>query len=123
MKKIFPIFTLLTLFCVGTFAQQKNIELSFCKLSLSEDVKQSNITFTNRYYFKIDGKGIPLKISRISGFKFINDREIENCISAWKFENFAKNSYFIIEFIWEHGVGWHPMKIRGKNYFKAVKPS
>ena len=123
MKTFFTLFVLLAFLCTGAFAQQKNVESSFCKLSLSEDVKQSHATFTNRYYFRIDSDGKPLKISRINGFDFINDDEVKDCILAWKFENFSENSYFIIEIGWKHGVGWQPMKIRSKNYTKTVKPS
>ena len=123
MKTFFAISFLLTFLCLSASAQQKNVESSFCKLSLSEDIKRSHATFTNRYYFRLNGSGKPLKISRVSGFDFINDDEVKDCISNWKFENFAENSYFIIEIAWKHGVGWQPMKIRSKNYSKTVKPS
>jgi hypothetical protein len=125
MKTIFTLLTFLVILCCATddaSAQEKKVDALFCKLSLSEHTKQSNITFTNRYFFRIDSNGKPLKISRVSGYDFISDDEVRDCINDWKFEGFTENTSFIIEIAWQHGVGWMPMKIRSKGYSKTVKP-
>ena len=125
MKTIFPLLAFLVVLCCATdnaFAQEKKVDASFCKLSLSEHTKQANITFTNRFFFRIDSNGKLLKMRRLGGYDFINDVEVKDCINDWKFEGFTENTSFIIEITWQHAVGWLPMKIRSKDYSKTVKP-
>ena len=125
MKIIFTQFTILIVFCLLSFnasAQKKKVEASFCKLSLSESIKQANATFTNHYFFRVDANGNPTEIRRLRGYDFINDDEVRDCIIDWNFSGFSEKTSFIIAITWKHGVGWLPMKIISKGYSKTVKP-
>ena len=108
--------------CQNTYAQKKTVEASFCKISLSEHTIQSNITFSNRYFFRIGINNRPIKISRIIGYDFIDDEEVKECVNGWTFKNFAENTSVIIEISWQHGVGWQPIQIRSKGFSKNLKP-
>lgn len=106
----------------NTYAQKKIVQASFCKISLSEHTKQSTTTFSNRYFFRIGVDNKPIKISRISGYDFIDDDEVKNCVNGWTFKNFVENTSFIIEIGWQHAVGWQPIRIRSKGYSINLKP-
>jgi len=112
--------------CVIAFGITKNVEAqkrevlsSFCQLSLSEELKQSNTSFTYGFTFKIDQNGKPFEIKRTLG-KYVADEEVKSCLDNWKFSGFAENSRVSVYFAWKHGVGWIHMKIISKDFSQVV---
>jgi hypothetical protein len=118
MKIVFVICFLITFpLIVNCQASQakKEVLSSFCQLSLSEYLRQANLSFTDSYVFKIDVGGKPVEI-RNSRSKYTNEEEAVSCISTWKFSGIAPNSVFHVYFSWKHGVGWTQMEIKGKEF-------
>lgn len=98
---------------------QKEVLSSFCRLSLSAELKQSNTSFTEGFRFKVDRNGKPFDIKRVSG-KFVDEEEVKSCLEKWKLSGFAENSLFSVFFAWKHGIGWIHMKILSKDLSQVV---
>ncbi len=126
MKIVVVVFIFLTFsftFAANVHSQKKQVEASFCELSLSESIKQANASFGNRYIFRLDKNNKPVKIDRLTGYDFINDEEAKSCISNWTFENFEENTRVVVSFYWKHMYGWQPILITSKGFSKTVKRS
>ena len=110
-------------FCIVLNAKsvnaQREVLSSFCQLSLPEEVKQSNICFTDGFAFKIDKNGKPVDIERVLG-KYVKAEQIKSCLATWKFTGFAENSRVSVYFSWKHGTGWTQMKIISKDFSQVV---
>lgn len=98
---------------------QRDVLSSFCQLTLSEDLKQSNLSFSEGFTFKIDKDGRPSVVERVLG-KYINEEEVKSCLKNWKFSGFLENTRFSVYFTWKHGVGWTKMRIRSKDFSQVV---
>lgn len=125
MKTFLILIFLLTVYCIlaeNNYAQKKQVQISFCKPSLPEQIKQVNATFTNYYFFRIDANNRPIKFRKLSGVNFINNDEVETCVNSWSFKNFSENTSFVVQIGWQHGYGWQPITIRSKDYSKTIKP-
>jgi len=121
MKIIVIVCCLVTFLSVGAQSAdaQKEVLSSFCQLSLSDDLKHSNTSFTEGFSFKIDQNGKPFDIKRVSG-KFVDEEQVKSCIENWKLSGFAENTRFSVFFAWKHGVGWVHMKILSKDFSQVV---
>ena len=98
---------------------QKQVLSSFCQLSLSEDLKQSNLSFTDGFTFKLDKHGRPVGVKRTLG-KYVKEEQVRSCLDNWKFSGFAENSRVSVYFSWKHGVGWTQMRITSKDFARVV---
>lgn len=98
---------------------QKEVLSSFCQLSLSEELKQSNISFTDGFTFKLDKNGKPFDIERTLG-KYVEEEQVKSCLDSWKFSGFAENSRVSVYFSWKHGVGWTQMRITSKDFSQVI---
>jgi hypothetical protein len=121
MKIIVIVCCLVSFLNVGTKRAdaQKEVLSSFCHLSLSDDLKHSNTSFTDGFTFKIDQNGKPFDIKRVLG-KYVDESEVKSCLENWKLSGFAENSRFSVYFSWKHGVGWTQMRISGKDFSQVV---
>ena len=121
MKIIVIVCCLVAFLSVGAKSAdaQKEVLSSFCQLSLSDDLKHSNTSFTEGFSFKIDQNGKPFDIKRVSG-KFVDEEEVKSCLDNWKLSGFAENTRFSVFFAWKHGVGWVHMKILSKDFSQVV---
>lgn len=98
---------------------QKEVLSSFCRLSLSEELKQSNISFTDGFTFRLDKDGKPIDVKRTLG-KYVEEEQVKSCLDNWKFSGFAENSRVSVYFSWKHGVGWTQMRITSKDFSQVV---
>jgi hypothetical protein len=121
MKIIAVVCCLIAFFTVSTksVSAQKEVLSSFCQLSLSEERKQSNLSFTDGFRFKVDRNGRAFDIKRVSG-RFVNEEQVKSCLENWKLSGFAENSLFSVFFAWKHGIGWIHMKIISKDFSQVV---
>ncbi len=103
-----------------TGSAQKEALLSFCQLSLSEQRKQANLSFTDGFVFKVDKNGKPAEIRRIFG-KWVDDQEVSSCVSNWQFSGFEEDRRVIVTFGWKHGVGWAGMRVVSKDFSQVVR--
>ncbi len=99
----------------STETHKRKILSSFCQLSLSDEMKQSYLSFTDTYSFKIDDNGIPVEIRKAQA-KYTNEEEVKACLEEWKLKGFASGATFHVEFSWKHGIGWVQMRISSKNF-------
>jgi hypothetical protein len=121
MKIIIVACCLVAFLSVGAISAdaQKEVLSSFCRPSLSDELKQSNTSFTEGFRFKIDRNGKPFDIKRVSG-KFVDEEQVKSCLENWKLSGFAENSLFSVFFAWKHGIGWIHMKILSKDFSQVV---
>lgn len=121
MKIIAVVCCLIVCINIGakSVSAQKEVLSSFCRPSLSDELKQSNTSFTEGFRFKIDQNGKPFDIKRVSG-KFVNEEQVRSCLENWKLSGFAENTRFSVYFAWKHGVGWVHMKILSKDFSQVV---
>ena len=98
---------------------QKEVLSSFCRLALSEELKQSNVSFTDGFTFKLDKDGKPIDIKRTLG-KYVEEEQVRTCLDNWKFSGFSENSRVSVYFSWKHGVGWTQMRITSRNFSQIV---
>lgn len=106
-------------FSVRSVNAQKEALSSFCQLSLSDELKQSNISFTDGFTFRIDNNGTPLKLTRILG-KYTDNAQVKSCLNNWRFSGFGENSRFSVYFSWKHGIGWTQMRITSKDFTQIM---
>lgn len=121
MKIIVGVCCLIAFLSINTKSvnAQKEVLSSFCQLSLSEELMQSNISFTEGFTFKIDKNGKPIDIKRTLG-KYVEEEQVKSCLDNWKFSGFVENSRFSVYFSWKHGVGWTQMRITNKDFSQVV---
>ncbi len=117
-KSVFGFFFVLSVQQV-VVAQDRKALISFCNLSVNEEVNQANTHFTNRYRFRITEEGKPTSIS-VANSKFVKLEDIEACLTDWKFVGFSKKNLFVLYLKWEHGVGWSEMKIISKDFSQTI---
>jgi hypothetical protein len=98
---------------------QKKVLSSFCQLSLSDELMQSNISFMEGFSFKVDKNGKSIDVKRILG-KYVDEEQVSNCLTKWQFSGFAENSRVSVYFSWKHGLGWTQMKIISKDFSEVV---
>lgn len=118
MKTFVGVCCLVAFFSISVNAQRE-VLLSFCQLSLSEELKQSNVSFTDGFTFKIDKNGKPIDIKRTLG-KYVKEEQVKSCLDNWKFSGFAENSRVSVYFTWKHGVGWIQMRVISKDFAQVV---
>jgi|SRR5215510_8232328 len=95
--------------------QQKVVLSSFCQVSIADEIKQANMTFTEIYSFKISKTGAPSDVSAVK-VRFTRLEDIVDCLKEWRFKGFDEGSICHVEFSWKHGIGWVQMRISSKNY-------
>lgn len=125
--KLISAFSILILSAVFCFSQEKykpktEVLFSFCPLSISDGLRQGNFTSTDYYAFKIDKEGKPFDVKRVV-WRFVDDKEVEQCLSNWKFTGFAENTRFTVSFAWQHIYGWTTMQLRSKGFFQTLRQS
>jgi hypothetical protein len=98
---------------------KRQILSSFCQPSLSEDLKQSSLSFTDIYSFKIDESGSPIEIKSFRA-GYTNVEEIKDCLKEWKLKGFITGAIFHVELSWKHGVGWMRMRISTNNFSQVT---
>ncbi|MEZ5421911.1 MAG: hypothetical protein R2682_02295 [Pyrinomonadaceae bacterium] len=83
---------------LGTYGNgDRKILSSFCDLSLSEQTKDGNITFTDSYAFRVGSDNSPKDIKPFKA-KFTQLKDVEACLQDWKLVGFSSNSVFHVEF-------------------------
>jgi len=94
---------------------QKTILSSFCQVSVADEIKQANMTFTETYSLSISKTGAPSGVRAVK-VRFTRLEEIVDCLKEWRFKGFDEGSTCHAEFSWKHGIGWAQMRISCKNF-------
>ena len=110
-------------FANQTFAQNSETEVSFCQFPISDSAKLGHSNFSLIYTFRINMEGKPTKIKTLRDFPIaqVNEKQVIDCISEWKFFNLQNNTFLIAHFKWQHGQGWSEIVIEGKGFKQKIK--
>src|SRR5215475_6963509 len=98
--------------------EKRSLLSSFCQFSLSEQLIQTNISFSEIYTFTLSENGKALGIKRVSG-EHLDLKEVTRCINRWEFFGFAPRSRVTVSFTWRHAVGWTEMKVISKDFIQT----
>lgn len=101
-------------------SEAQRVEIAFCQFLLSDDLKQSNTSFTVSYSFRVDENGRPIDIKRVLG-KDLFDDQAASCLSEWKFSGITSRSLLVAAFRWEHGIGWSDLTVTGTGFNQIIK--
>jgi hypothetical protein len=99
--------------------ERKSLLSSFCQFSLSEQLIQTSISFSEVYTFTLDENGKARGIKRVSG-DYVDLQEVTGCINRWEFSGFAPKSRVTVSFTWRHAVGWIEMKVISKDFTQTT---
>ena len=107
----------------GPQSVKMNVEI--CQFSLPDSLKESFASFTVVYSFLIKKNGTPLNIKRVRGTAIseLKDEQVIECLSKWKFEGMAQGARILVDFRWEHGIGWTEAGIAWKGFSQRLKLS
>lgn len=123
MKTIFAALALAVLLVTlpTSYAMQerKSLLSSFCQFSVSEQLMQTSISFTEIYTFTLDQNGKALGVKRVSG-QYLDQQEVTTCIRKWEFSGFAPTSRVTVSFTWKHAEGWTEMKVISKDFIQTT---
>lgn len=104
----------------GSPAQTKKaVQFTVCELTLSENQKQANLSFTDGFVFMVNSNGSLDYVGRNIG-NHVSEDEVRSCVTDWKFSGFPTQSKVRLYFGWEHGVGWTQMEIQTKLFSQKI---
>lgn len=115
----------LTAFEQSKGSQNLKMSVDFCHFPLPEYLKESYTNFTLVYLFLINEAGKPTQIKRILGKEIseLKDEQVSECLSKWQFDGLARDTRIIVDFRWEHGIGWTEAGVSWKGFSQRIKLS
>lgn len=119
MRRSVLLFVIVAGSFVNAFSQNRYALVSFCPLSVDSKINDTNTSFTEAYLLRLDEGGSIDKIDRLTT-AHTNDKEVNNCLSRWRFFEFTAGEHVYAYFRWDHGLGWTRIKLIGKKFAQSI---
>ncbi|MGI8542983.1 MAG: hypothetical protein ACR2MD_05825 [Aridibacter sp.] len=98
-----------------TLETKKETTISICNLPVPKGIKQANASFTVNYIFELEKDGKPKNLVKVRD-RYVGIKNVSACLNDWRINVDSKDEKMVVNFRWEHGIGWTQILVLNTEY-------
>lgn len=103
-----------------TQSPRPQADVVFCQYEISRDLIRAYASFNVAYTFEVNGDGKVGKVKPALHDNWVEQTQVEKCLSAWRFIAIPAGTKGSVVFRWEHAKGWVWMDVSLPQFSQRV---